>query len=344
MSAINCGGCGQPSTNKCARCKIQHYCGRVCQTNHWAKHKSECKYLYIEHALQRVAHILQDTFLKFLENTWNHPLDKVVTTPNETFLYLGTKTEETLIEFPHGLMDDEETKMAVLTAGPSVNPTALFKDLLEGLLKDLDVKVEELTVVLGTFPRRTRLVLPNGATSPGVSNPKHDLISLSSNKTGRQWVFDLCGSQVGLYKPFWKFEDYNRRYVHSIHHRRPLGLNRWMLSEHAKLKGYEGVNLALNFEASISMYEEAKLWETQHVPLTQLPTLPKDQFGETKASLLQALNLRVQNFFRSSNYNERLRSALAYQLVYPEQFKMEREQCAARCCAKVTQSLLESSH
>jgi hypothetical protein len=194
MSANNCGGCGQPTTNRCASCNLQHYCGRDCQEKHWAKHKSECKDLYIEHALKRVAHILHEAFLKFRQNSWDRLIDKVVTTPDEILIYAGTEPEDLPIKFQHGLMDDEKTKMAVLTDCVRSGPAAILHDLLKSLLKglfgssielfigfansvlDLDVKVEELRVGLKTIPRPARLILPNNATKPCVSNPKLDLI------------------------------------------------------------------------------------------------------------------------------------------------------------------------
>lgn len=252
-------------------------------------------------------------------------------------------------------MDNEESKMVVLTKDVGANPTAVLLDLLESLLKglfgssielfigfansvlDLDVKVEELRVGLKTIPRPTRLILPNNATKPCVSNPKLDLILLSSNKTGRQRVFDICGSQFGLYEPFWKFEDYSDRYVDSIHFIHSMGPTKWVHSELAKLKGHMTVCLALEFEASISMHEEAKQWEIQHVPLTQLPTLPEDQSVETKASLLQALDLSVQNFFHANDYYGRLESGLAYQVEHPEQFQSEKKLFRMKYVQKVKQ-------
>ena len=36
-------GCDQPGTNKCSACKTTPYCGPICQTTHWARHKEECE-------------------------------------------------------------------------------------------------------------------------------------------------------------------------------------------------------------------------------------------------------------------------------------------------------------
>lgn len=34
--------CGATSTNTCARCGVEKYCGRDCQVRHWPKHKRFC--------------------------------------------------------------------------------------------------------------------------------------------------------------------------------------------------------------------------------------------------------------------------------------------------------------
>ena len=36
-------GCDQPGTSKCSACKTTPYCGPICQTAHWTKHKEECE-------------------------------------------------------------------------------------------------------------------------------------------------------------------------------------------------------------------------------------------------------------------------------------------------------------
>mmetsp|Transcript_1201 Transcript_1201/g.3670 ORF Transcript_1201/g.3670 Transcript_1201/m.3670 type:complete len:170 (-) Transcript_1201:531-1040(-) len=35
-------GCKNPGSLRCKRCKCANYCGRPCQTNHWAEHKQVC--------------------------------------------------------------------------------------------------------------------------------------------------------------------------------------------------------------------------------------------------------------------------------------------------------------
>ena len=35
-------GCEQPGTNRCSACKTSYYCGSVCQTADWPKHKETC--------------------------------------------------------------------------------------------------------------------------------------------------------------------------------------------------------------------------------------------------------------------------------------------------------------
>ena len=43
LSCCSNPGCDQPGTSKCSACKTEPYCGPICQTAHWTKHKEECE-------------------------------------------------------------------------------------------------------------------------------------------------------------------------------------------------------------------------------------------------------------------------------------------------------------
>lgn len=37
-----CSNCGQEATKRCSRCRVEWYCKRECQVQHWPKHKAYC--------------------------------------------------------------------------------------------------------------------------------------------------------------------------------------------------------------------------------------------------------------------------------------------------------------
>jgi hypothetical protein len=37
-----CVGCGKPTTARCARCRVAHFCSRACQRDLWPQHKLVC--------------------------------------------------------------------------------------------------------------------------------------------------------------------------------------------------------------------------------------------------------------------------------------------------------------
>ena len=43
LSCCSNPGCNQPGTNQCSACKTTPYCGPICQSAHWTKHKEECE-------------------------------------------------------------------------------------------------------------------------------------------------------------------------------------------------------------------------------------------------------------------------------------------------------------
>jgi hypothetical protein len=77
MASLKCAACDKPAPNKCGGCKTYAYCGKECQSRDWPKHKAICKDVLLEQALDRVAAIIHQAFLKFRENTWDTPIIKI---------------------------------------------------------------------------------------------------------------------------------------------------------------------------------------------------------------------------------------------------------------------------
>ncbi|KAK6437201.1 hypothetical protein LTR95_006600 [Oleoguttula sp. CCFEE 5521] len=67
--ANHCAVCGKDAKYRCAKCTeglgahgqvdINHYCGKDCQTAHWASHKGECKVKNARKQLYRAGHVLR---------------------------------------------------------------------------------------------------------------------------------------------------------------------------------------------------------------------------------------------------------------------------------------------
>ncbi|OQO11033.1 hypothetical protein B0A48_05288 [Cryoendolithus antarcticus] len=72
MSAASCAVCDKDAKYRCVKCTeglgshgqvdISHYCGKDCQTTHWAAHKGECKVKNARKQLYRAGYVLRQCF------------------------------------------------------------------------------------------------------------------------------------------------------------------------------------------------------------------------------------------------------------------------------------------
>jgi hypothetical protein len=132
-----CAICSQPASNICGRCRIQVYCSTVCQKIDWEKHKSPCKVAHLEKILGRVATIIHEAYLHFREKTWDTPIKKIQDNSEGLVIYDGDQAPNLkyFVDFPHGLIHSEKTKMAVLCTLTCNEPFAWMHDILRKLLQ-----------------------------------------------------------------------------------------------------------------------------------------------------------------------------------------------------------------
>jgi hypothetical protein len=124
--STTCVVCDKSASNKCGRCKTSIYCGKQCQASDWEEHKSACKDVLIGKTLERAASILHQAFLNFRENTWDTPVAKIEVKADALVIYDGPQPTKPryFVDFPHKLVKDTETKMAVLCALACNEPLA----------------------------------------------------------------------------------------------------------------------------------------------------------------------------------------------------------------------------
>jgi hypothetical protein len=137
MASSNCAVCDNPAPNKCGGCKTRTYCSKVCQANDWPKHKATCKDIVLSQALERAAAITQQAYLKFRENTWDTPIDRIEDSVDALVIYDGVATNRLayFVDFPHQLMPNDQAKMAVLTMLTCDEPLAWMHNMFDKLTK-----------------------------------------------------------------------------------------------------------------------------------------------------------------------------------------------------------------
>lgn len=137
---MTCQSCGSPTTNTCTRCGVPNYCNGNCQSQNWSVHRDTCKDTQLGQALERVADVLHEAYLSFRENTWDTPVDQIVSDSRTWTVYDGDQSLNTtyFTEFPdHLVQSDRQAKMALLTAWTCNEPHAFLHSLLVKLLQGM---------------------------------------------------------------------------------------------------------------------------------------------------------------------------------------------------------------
>lgn len=140
---------------------------------------------------------------------------------------------------------------------------------------------------------------------------------MTSKKSGRQWVIDVCGAQYGIFQPFWAWNDYKARFVKQVKAQRRPGWNKGLLSKLAKIEGNPSLLYGLIGEIASELDKAVDRWEAHRMRLAKLPSLEHDRFDKERANLLNLLDAEVQKFIKSNDFLPRINAAKAYEAHYP---------------------------
>lgn len=322
MTTMSCNSCGTPAVNQCSRCHETAYCDRHCQRQDWPTDKNACKDSQLQQTLTQVADIAHKAYMKYRENTWNEAVDKVENGLQGLILYQGAKTPSTksFTPFPHNLVKDEQSKMALLTAWKCEEPYVFLHTLITRLLlsashhihpihililKGLNIDTQQISVHLRAPPRRLSIVKNNGfQTLSNWPDHHHCLLRVTSRRTNKQWVFDLCGAQYGIYGAFHDWQQYRTRYVEGVVEANGSGFLRKKLTDLASSGEHPALKDAL--EVSVVLERAIESWEVHNGKLSQLRTLDPGDFEQRKSSLLGTLDDAVCTFSASKEFTEQV--------------------------------------
>jgi hypothetical protein len=156
--------------------------------------------------------------------------------------------------------------------------------------------VEEIGVKLRRPTYMIAVVMPNGGRMSNWPAFEHNLLRITSRRTSKQWVFDICGAQYGIYEPFHPWVQYQTRYVERETAIFDPGFLKTLLADLAQIRGNTNLSYGLVGEAARVLDTAVNTWESQNQALFQLRTLDNANFSQQKASLLNAIDNAVRNF------------------------------------------------
>ncbi|KAJ4364665.1 hypothetical protein N0V83_009262 [Neocucurbitaria cava] len=335
---LKCATCSEPATNKCGGCSSLVYCCRYCQTKDWPNHKIICRNTQLEKTLVRVTDIVQTAYFTFRENTWDTPITTIEEEGNELLIYDGDQKNNAtyFVKFPIHLIKNKGVRMAVLTAWMCAEPLAFMHNLIMKLLDGsynshvlmgqmlilslplgLKVKVHEVQVNLKNIERKTTAVGPGGSRHSNWPNFVHEVLHVKSSKTGRQWLIDISGGQFGICQAFWKWEDYEAKYVERVTAKFNPSTMKILIGKLAKIPGNPTLAYELPGQAAAELDQALAKWTTNHMVLSDLIKLKDKEYEPLKRDLLRRMDEAVSNFIKRNDFTALVKTQKAYEAVNP---------------------------
>ena len=307
----------------------------------WPTHKKACKdaqNAHLEKKLARVAEIIQQAYYDFRENTWDTSIIKIEDRDDALVIYDGDalKKKKYFINFPHHLIADDRTKKAVLCALVCNEPTAWMHDILIGLLHgnpcpklilyhfahpnftDLNVKTEEVSVSLGTVPRKITVHYDRGGGDNNWPNYYHDVIRITSSKTKKEWIIDISGAQYGICQAFSDWDKYANKYFAEVQKVQPVGTNKARLKELAKIPGNPYLSYGLVGLVADHLNEAVHKWRVDSgLSLAGLIDLDDEKYAQASSELQQIMDVAVRTHVRTQEYKAEFKAAQSYERRFP---------------------------
>jgi hypothetical protein len=172
-------------------------------------------------------------------------------------------------------------------------------------------------IKLKPVPRKTTAVFEDGMVRTNWPDTIHEVLRITSTKSGKTWYIDISGGQYGITHTFWTAKEFYATYVKTIVSVLPFGSNKKMVSDGGQCPGLAGLILRKTMEASSLIGEAIATWtKANKMSLSALVRLNSGTFESEKQTLLAALHQPVRDFVLDSDFTKQKDAAAIEQLEH----------------------------
>jgi len=307
----------------------------------WPTHKKACKDAQnanLENKLARIAKIVQLAYYSFRERTWAVRLSDIEDRDDVLIFHGGGMPDELgyLVKFPQHLVTNDSTKNAMLCAWSCDEALAWMHDLLAGFAEGkpnrsstlfhlansiyigMDVKFDEISIVLGRVLRRIMFPIPSGGHLDNWPSHLHDVLRITATKSKKQWIIDLSGAQYGIPQTLWTWEEYKALHAANISQVQAFGASKARFKLGAKLPGRTFLSHAVGAMAADHMNEAVNKWKVERaVSLPDLTRMRPEEYKQAAVDLLGAIDKEVYRFTKNNDFKEEFAAATLYDTMNP---------------------------
>nr|OQO30031.1 hypothetical protein B0A51_01929 [Rachicladosporium sp. CCFEE 5018] len=193
IAAKECASCCKPANLRCSKCnegvdKVgravpTHYCGIICQTNHWAIHKVECKLRLGRMRLWRAGELLREVAYIHARTVWHHKF-KIEKQMDRTICMTPDDIRLSQMDYIGSSGDDlaPEDKALVLCTLAEDDFRIQIPTVMHSRLKCTATTIEEVKVKPKKTPRLRLITSLDGSTSLSLSDQKVNRVNLPSGE------------------------------------------------------------------------------------------------------------------------------------------------------------------
>jgi hypothetical protein len=160
--------------------------------------------------------------------------------------------------------------------------------------------------------------MPGKMAQENWPNFFHEILRLTSTKTGRQWAIDISGPQYGLVQSCWDWQYFKNAYIDQIHNVFAFRFNEIMLRELGKIPGNPTLVFGAIWPIATYFDEVVESWMTgPGMELSKLLMLGDAQYEAKQAAFLDHMDAALKEHMKTIDTTNVFRTNTKYEAMNP---------------------------
>ncbi|KAI0554222.1 hypothetical protein F4679DRAFT_570611 [Xylaria curta] len=308
-----CANCGKPDVEAaCSGCLVKldshvvmktAYCDKVCQTQHWKEHKSQC---LGRKKICRAVSLIHDLFVMFQKTAWidkqvagiteKQGIANIIHDQPDEWAYQG---KPFVCRFPSDMALSEEHTLAALFDSECQQLLSTCQGLVNLLLLPLCRTLHEVHIMPRNAHRPTCDIRHDTAYNAMYS--QHTVLC-ATLKSGEQMVVDIAGAQFGWRETVAQWEVWTSHRVAGKLCPEPFGSSQNCMQFLYPLMAAQYVNVSESQRSSLAQKMQITIqnaMKENKVPsATELYKLDDAAFASCKLAMLSSAEKALDNGLR----------------------------------------------
>ncbi|KAH9867250.1 hypothetical protein IAQ61_007842 [Plenodomus lingam] len=146
----------------------------------------------------------------------------------------------------------------------------------------------------------------------------HEGLRITSTKTGKQYLFDFCGSQYGIHRALWKTPVYEAQFSAKIGKAYPFGTHKHIFGILRNIKGIPRLTYGIVGDAAERLEMAIVAWEKKNrMPLSRIRSQNDVDFGKSEKELIETCRAATSAFVEHNDFTAIFQDSIEYARTHP---------------------------